>query len=180
MEYVGEHSLIAHLRDRHLDTSVHTVWLGHNVITFPIWNISGQLVGYQQYNPTASKLAKNNPREGRYFTRLPSGVVGVWGLESWSFSKTIFICEGIFDAAKITWLGYSAIAVLSYKVNPTTTSWLNILMQSRDTVAVCDNDASGIKLAKYGNRSVVVNPYHDLGDSPLEYVEQLCSKLNLH
>jgi hypothetical protein len=118
--------------------NLHRAWLGEDTATVPLWNLSGQLVGYQQYRPNASKEAKNDPREGRYFTRLARDRVGVWGLESWSFSDTLFLCEGVFDACKVTWLGYSALAVFSTEVNGTTrfTSGLNYQFQQNGPNAI--------------------------------------------
>lgn len=176
MEY-SNNFLVEHIRSRYFNTDIHEYWLGRGVVSFPIWNLSGQLVGFQQYRPNASKKIFNNPYEGKYFTRLREGKVGVWGLESWRFSNSLFICEGIFDACKISYLGYSAIAIFSFNVNPSTARWLNILKRTRHTIAICDSDSSGIKMAKYGSQHVVCN-YHDIGDAPLSYVQDLCSKLN--
>lgn len=136
-------------------------------------NLSGQLVGYQQYRPHASKEMPNNPREGRYFTRLKDNKVGVWGLESYNNSQVLFLTEGIFDAARLSFLGYAAVAVLSFAVNAATRQWLYAIRSSRPVVAVCDADASGRKLAKFGSAYHVVTGYKDLGDASDNYVKQL-------
>jgi hypothetical protein len=168
-------SLLDHLHSRYLNTVLHSTWLDYanNIATFPLWNLSGQLMGYQQYRPGASKEAKNDPREGRYFTRLKENKVGVWGLESFNLSPTLFICEGIFDAARISNLGYSALATLSYNPSSSTRSWLRIIRSSRRVVAVCDSDTSGGHLAKYGTTSHVVSGYKDLGEASESYVLQM-------
>ncbi len=169
-----------HLHSRYLNSTLHTVWLDEDLATFPIWNLSGQLVGYQQYRPLESKKPQNNPKEGRYFTRLEKGKVGVWGLESWKLSNTLFVCEGVFDASKVTWLGFSAVAVLSFDVNPDTASWLSTVSKFRPTVALCDAGVPGLKLAKHTTKHFQLVDYADIGDCPIEYVHDLCSKLNTH
>jgi hypothetical protein len=168
-------SIIQHLHSRYLDTALHRVWVDEidNLATFPLWNLSGQLVGYQQYRPCANKEAKNDPREGRYFTRLKDAKIGVWGLESYKLSNTLFITEGIFDAARISYFGYAALAVLSYNLTPSTASWLRIIRSTRPVVAICDSDSVGRHLAKYGTSSCVVLGYKDLGEASQDYVESL-------
>jgi hypothetical protein len=178
MEVMGSNRVVNHLASRLCPVDVCHVWLSEDTATFPLWNLSRQLVGYQQYRPGVPKEAKNDPREGRYFTRLERDRVGVWGLESWKYSDTLFLCEGIFDACKITWLGYSAIAVFSTEVNPTTANWLSVVRQHRRVVAMCDSDPVGLRLAKYAHEHVHVKPWHDVGEAPLELVDQLCQRFN--
>jgi len=172
--------LLNHLHSRYLDTNLHTVWVDdvECIATFPIWNISGQLVGYQTYRPDKNKEANNNPKDSRYFTRLKDGKVGVWGLESWKLSNTLFITEGVFDATKLTYFGYSALAVFGNSVCPSTAQWLHMIRQHRPVVSICDSDAAGISLAKYGHTYHVVKDYKDLGDASLLYVKTLLSKFS--
>jgi len=168
-------TVLQHLDSRYLNTNLHRVWVdeAQGVATFPLWNLSGQFVGYQQYRPNADKQVKNNPRQGRYFTRVKDARVGVWGLESWRLSNTLFITEGVFDAARITYTGrFAAIALLSYDVSHTTRTWLWTVRRTRKVVAICDNDSSGLKLAKYGHVAHVVNS-GDLGDASEQYVSCL-------
>jgi len=167
-------SITDHLKSRYFDIDLHPAWIseGCRSATFPIWNLSGELVGYQIYRPDSDKKKKNDPREGRYFTRIKDKKVGVWGLESWKFSNTLFITEGVFDTCRITSLGYSALALFSYKVSPSTLAWLRIIKASRPVVAVCDNDTSGLKLASLGHASITTDS-GDLGDASEEYVKNM-------
>jgi len=164
--------LYEHLKLREMDMTLHQVWLDEEFFcaTFPLWNLSGQMVGIHQYRPDRSKVVRNNPRESRYFTMNPQKAVAVWGMESWNLSNTLFITEGVFDACRLTNHGYSAIAVFSYSISKSTLRWLNIL--NRPKVAICDNDASGLKLKKYFNDFHVVEN-GDLGDSSEDYVKSL-------
>ena len=171
-----------HLKDRHFNTSLHKVWLletpSERSATFPLWNLSGQLVGYQRYRPDATKEKKNDPREGRYFTRVKDRRVGVWGLESWRQSAALLVTEGIFDAARLTNAGWAAIGVLSYDINDTTRSWLSILRQHRTLIAVCDGDSSGKKLSKYTQHAIMCPDDKDVGSLSDQEFEDLQITLN--
>lgn len=167
-------NVLQHLHSRYFDSNLHKVWIDEEegVATFPLWNLSGQMVGFQQYRPAANKRKDNHPRDSRYFTYRKNKVVGVWGLESWNLSTVLFVTEGIFDACRLTHLGYSAIATLSNDVDDSLKRWLWTIRKIRPVVAVCDNDAAGRRLAKYGHLSHVVES-GDLGDASEEYVKQL-------
>lgn len=166
-----------HLRERHVNLDLHrpVVDESERVATFFLYNLSGQIVGYQQYRPDAGKEKKNYPREGRYFTYRLKRTVGVWGLESLNLRKDlVFVTEGVFDAARLTELGQPALAVLS---NDPTADLRNFLVcLGRRVVAVCDPDSAGRKLAKVGNQVEIMPDSWDLGDAPDEFVEQLISK----
>lgn len=166
------------LKDRHFNSSLHTVWIDEQegVATFPLWNLSGQMVGFQQYRPAATKKKDNHPRESRYFTWRKNRVVGVWGLESWNLSNTLFVTEGVFDAARLTNLGYSAVATLSNDVDASLARWLWLARKIRRVVAVCDNDAAGRKLAKCGTIAHVIEEDKDLGEATNAYVQNLVKR----
>lgn len=173
-------TVLAHLHSRHMNTQLHRVWINdiEGYASFAIWNLSGQLIGYQRYRPEGSKDKNNDPREGRYFTRIKDKKVGVWGLESWSLSNTLFVTEGIFDACRITKLGYSAIAVFGNDLSDSTKRWLWAVRQFRTVIAVCDNDAPGKRLARYSHISHVVEDYKDLGEASDIYVCNLIKNYN--
>ena len=141
------------------------------VATFYLWNLSGQLVGYQQYRPNGEKKAQNSPREGKYFTYKKQPTLAVWGVESLHLTPdVVFLTEGVFDAARLTDRGYSALAVLSNNPSPDLANWLACL--NRRVVAVCDDDAAGRKLAKFGHTALFMQA-KDLGDSSDEDVTEL-------
>lgn len=86
-----------------------------NIVTFLLFNLSGQVVGYQHYRPDVlDKGIKNNPKLGRYYTHLPRNTQGVFGLERLDPAKrTLYVTEGIFKAATLHRLGYNAVATLT-------------------------------------------------------------------
>jgi len=170
-----------HLKARHFDTRLHKVWIDEDegVATYPLWNLIGQMVGFQQYRPAADKQPRNHPRNSRYFTYRKNGTVGVWGMESWNLSNTLFVTEGAFDAARLTSMGYSAIATLSNDVDSTLKRWLWVVRQTRRVVAVCDNDAAGRKLAKCGNAFHIMTDYKDLGEASDNYVQHLINRYDI-
>jgi hypothetical protein len=109
-------NLVQHLKDRHLDLDLHRPVVNdtEGVATFYLYNLSGQLVGYQQYRPLGEKKPQNNPKEGKYFTYRKLPTLGVWGVESLHLTpNVVFLCEGVFDACRMTEVGCSALAVLS-------------------------------------------------------------------
>ena len=166
-------TVLEHLKSRHLDVNLHRPMVDEveRVATFYLYNLSGQLVGYQQYRPEGDKKPNNNPKLGKYFTYRKTPTLAVWGVESLDLSPhVVFVCEGLFDAARLTQRGFSALAVLSNNPSPDLRNWLTCL--NRKVVAVCDNDAAGRKLAKFGD-VVLFTDEKDLGDSSDEYVTNL-------
>ena len=144
------------------------------VATFYLWNLSGQLVGYQQYRPEGEKKPQNNPKQGKYFTYRKQPTLAVWGVETLHLTPhVLFLTEGVFDAARLTERGVSAVAALSNNPTADFRNWLTCL--NRTVVAVCDNDAAGRRLAKFGDR-VEFTLEHDLGDSDASYVDMLLEK----
>lgn len=166
-------NLADHLKRRHMDVALHNPVLDdvERVATFYLWNLSGQLVGYQQYRPEGVKKPQNNPKEGKYFTYRKMPTLAVWGVESLHLTPhVLFLTEGVFDAARLTERGVSAVAALSNNPTADFRNWLTCL--NRKVVAVCDNDVAGRRLAKFGDVAVYTQE-HDLGDSSDEYVTRL-------
>jgi DNA primase len=108
--------------------------------------------------------------QGKYFTFRKQPTVAVWGVESLHFGGTVFLCEGVFDACRLTERGRSALAVLSNNPGQDLKNWLECL--GRKVVTVCDNDDAGRRLAEYGHQAVFCNE-KDLGDSSDEFVTSL-------
>jgi len=99
--------------------------------------------------------------------------VAVWGMESWYLTNVLFITEGIFDAARLTELGVSAIAMAANDLDKTTARWLSTVRRFRPVVAVCDGDKAGRRLAKQGHVSIIMPDGTDLGGASDSFVADL-------
>jgi DNA primase len=168
-----------HLQERHLNLELHRPILDEelNIATFLLYNPSGQIVGYQQYNPQGNKNIFNDKLSGKYYTYRNKNqpTIAIWGLESYyNSSGPIFLTEGIFDACRMTKVGQTALATLTCSPPKDYRNWL--MMLNRPIVVVCDNDAAGRKLAKFGDYVEVVPEDKDLGESSDDYVQYLLTK----
>lgn len=146
-----------HLKQRHLNINLYNGIVcddEEKVITFPLWNLFGQFVGYQQYRPGADKVRKNHPKLGRYFTYLPRNSNTAWGLERLNtLDRRLFLCEGIFKACRFHNYGLNALAVIGN--NPKhLQEWIGLLSCHYEITCVCDDDDAGNALAKYGSTSI--------------------------
>lgn len=179
-------SIKSHLLTRGVDPDKTQVIIDEETgfATFLLWNASGQLVGYQRYNPTGSKDINGHPKSkddrdaAKYFTWIADEGAGkkiaVWGLETLllgdgQWPEYFFIAEGVFDIIKVHNAGYPGIAVMTN--NPQhLVSWFQAL-PSR-IIAICDNDKAGRMLSRVADEFITVpDPYKDLGDMPQDEVE---------
>jgi hypothetical protein len=145
------------------------------IATFYCYNVSGQLVAYQQYNPNGDKYIFNSKLEGKYYTYRKVPTVAMWGVESLYLDDgAIFLTEGLFDAARMTNLGLSGLAAMTNNPPRDYRNWLQLL--NRPVVAVCDNDKAGMELAKFGDCVEVVPEGKDLNEAPDDYVKYLLDK----
>lgn len=170
------YTVLEHLKDRHVDLNLHRPWIDEDerVAVFYLYNLSGSIIGYQQYRPDADKMKDNHPKEGRYFTYRKQPTLAVWGVESLHLTPhVVFLTEGVFDAARLTERGYSALAVLTDNPTKDLRNWLSML--NRKVVAVCDNDKAGRRLAKFGDVAVFTED-KDLGEADDEYVTRLLNE----
>lgn len=159
-------NMLDHLAERNLQPSKYNgVFLDECSATFLLWNLSGELVGYQTYCPSKPKNHGKTPREQRYFTfvsRQDRQVkLAVWGMESYKTYEPLYLVEGIFDACRLHNLGFSCVAVLGN--NPEhLKSWLDTLPNKK--VAVCQGDSAGKVLARYGDEAIYLPLDKDCGD----------------
>ena len=91
-------------------------------------------------------MAKNSPRDGRYYTYLTKDAYGyprlaAWGLETLSLRDDIvFILEGTFKCVPFHRKGIPAISFLTNDPKMHR-NFLSIVSQSRTVICVGDNDA---------------------------------------
>lgn len=146
-------TLIKHLKSRRLYPKYYKCHLDEEsgIATFFIFNLSGQLVGYQTYNPHMPKFRTNlTPQEQRYFTyitgRKDTRMNAFWGLDRYDYTKEIvFITEGIFDACVFHNLGYNAFACLAN--NPKKLRTVFKTMNHR-FIGIADGDDAGALLVE--------------------------------
>ena len=175
-----QETVTEYLKRRHVNFELHRPIVDEveRTATFYLWTLSGALVGYQTHRPDRTKkdYQKYNPRNARYFTYRPYPAHSVWGVESLHQGHgPVFLTEGVFDAARLTELGASALAVCCNNPPKDLRNWLQMLQ--RPVVVVCDNDEAGLKLAKFGDYAEVVPVSgQDLGEAPDDYVRHLLCK----
>ncbi len=168
--------MVKHLQDRHLDIDKYNgIMLFEDVIIFPLWNLSGQFVGYQQYRPFADKACKNDPRDGRYYTSLHGNKgekpLAVWGLESFDYDpKIVVIVEGIFDACRLHNHGVPCVALLTSS-HKHFRNWLTSL--GRKVYKV--EDDHGSKLGPYQALDIPEGRA-DIGDSSCKEILDMLKK----
>lgn len=131
--------------------------LEKELFTRYIYNLSGQIVGYQAYNWKADKRPKNDIT-GRYWTWLskPDGKttkVGIMGLEHLRWGEPLYLVEGQFEQAVAVSYGLNCLAVLTN--NPKhLKNWL--YSYPGQVTALCQDDAAGRKLASIADASVLL------------------------
>ena len=176
---------LAHLKSRHLNvelySSVHVCEEEQSVF-FPLWNLFGQMVGYQQVKPFAPKNDSSLlPKEQRYFTWVSKSdskhpLLTAFGLELLNpKQKVVFVCEGVFDACRLHNLGVNALALLSCDPKPLK-SWL--WSMGYEVVPVCEGDKAGLKMAKLSSHGRVefLPQGVDLGDMEESQVVEMVEK----
>lgn len=169
--------LVKHLLTRHYDPSRYVnqvLDFENEVLTVYLPNLSGQLVGYQQYRPNVKEKRTNHPSEARYFTYTQRGVNACWGLETLDPDKrTVYLVDGIFKASSLHMLGYNALALLTSNPKPMK-SWLNSLPNR--LIGIGDPDKSGSALANMVN--IGFQSEFDLDEYSLEDLDFIIRRFN--
>lgn len=166
-----------HLEGRHFEVSRYSgVMCFEDVVILPLWNLSGQYVGYQQYRPGAPKEYKNDPREGRYYTSLHGEKhhkpLGVWGVESLEYDpRYVVIVEGVFDACRLHNLNVPCVALLNSSYKPFR-NWLTAL--GRKVFKI--EDDHGSQLGPYQNLCLPEGR-GDLGECSESEVESVVQQI---
>ena len=167
-------NLDAHLLERRLDTRLYSsigIDEENCVVTFPLWNLSQQMVGYQRYRPDRDKSFKGNPYEARYFTKTNKRSLTAFGIDLLNRkNRVLFITEGIFDASPLHMRGVNALAMLSN--NPLHLGDF-IYSLGYYVVALCEGDEAGKKLKRLANDFVQLPDGKDPGDMPDKFFDEL-------
>jgi len=181
LEYQHMTYMTDHLKSRFFDVERYShVALTEDTVTFPLWNMSGQMAGYQCYSPKLPKVHVDDPKQARYYTWVTkpcaskTAELAVWGLETitWA-SPLVFLTEGVFDACRLHHHNLPALAVLG--CNPQhLAGWLKTLPAFK--VACVQGDAAGKKLAAFGDAVVMLPAGKDVGDLTEVEFEELFRK----
>lgn len=136
--------MVKHLLSRNYDPSRYmnqVIDFENEILTVYLNNLSGEFVGFQQYNPNVTAKKVNNAKEGRYFTYSQRGVNACWGLETLDYAKNdLYLVEGVFKASSLHMLGCNALALLTSHPKPMK-SWLHTL--PFNLIGIGDNDKAG-------------------------------------
>lgn len=168
--------ILQHLRDRGVDPEKTEVIMDaeNGMATFILYNLSGQLVGYQRYNPRGYKKDHDNTMTAKYYTYVTkednkTPKMAVWGVDNIDKDLPyLFITEGIFDAIKVKNAGYPVVAVLSN--NPKHLKpWFAILHKRIIAIIQNDENKAGNALKKFADFWFAVpDGFNDLGDMSQE------------
>jgi hypothetical protein len=179
-EYLKEEQSITdierHIRDRGIDPDkIHVILdKDSNRAIFLLYNLSGKLIGYQQYNPNQPKAhfkgeaGKDVVKYYTYVSKQPDrkeSELSVWGLENIDFDKDkeIWVTEGVFDAVKLVNAGLPAIAALTSTPSKQLRQWFQIT--GKKIIVILDSDDAGSKLKSIATIAYnVPKPYKDLGE----------------
>lgn len=126
----------------------------YQTVTVLLWNLSGQLVGYQTWN-------SGSPKPDNYFS---CGSNLLYGLEQLNYDdRVLYLVEGIFDAAALHRLGKNAAAVMT--CNPKHLREQLMLLPFYK-IALCDGDVAGRQLGKYAHEVIVLPAGQDPDSCP--------------
>lgn len=170
---------VSHLFNRGFDFDIfhdisRSIDWENEVVTFYIYNLSGQIIGFQKYQWDKPKRSKElKPSELKYFSHITNKSIALFGLQYFDKNqKNIYLVEGVWDAITLIARGYNALAVLSNNSNKLK-NWLYTMPY--DFLPVCDGDSAGLKLRNLSTTgsyvqmpdSLDVNDLNSYSDSEL-------------
>lgn len=161
--------MLQHLSDRYFNPALYDgVTVADDSLTVMLWNLSGQCVGYQRYNPGQPKRDVQDPGKQKYYSYITkpcasnTSELAVFGLETVTWTDSIlFLTEGIFDCSRLHWHGLPAIAILGN--NPKhLRAWLSTLPSQK--IVCVQGDKAGQSLASYGDQAILLGEDKDVGN----------------
>jgi len=177
-------SITKHLKERHLDITLYnSIYISeeNSKAYFFLYNLSGQIVGYQCYSPLLPKRDhKALDSERRYHTKITKECNKVkltsFGLDILDPSKRdIFLVEGVFDACRLHSLGLNSLALLCSDVD-----YLKSFLFSLGykLIPVCEGDESGLKLSSLATSDEIIylKKGIDIGDMSKDEIDLIFSK----
>lgn len=180
-----------HLKSRYLDVSNYTsmkiIHEDGGYLWFPLWNLSGQLVGYQTYRPNSEKNVKKFSKDkhmyARYYTYVGK-VNGVSHIAIFGIGKldpknglNCYLAEGVFDAVVLHNLGLNCLAILGVGDKPNLKLKSLLFTMNYNFIAICQGDKAGLKLINYTNTHIKLPEGKDVSDLGTDIIKHI---LTLH
>lgn len=172
-------SLLECLADRNFDILLHpetVIDSPNRVITFPLYNLSGQMVGFQEYRPDQADKGQNSYLQRhlhRYYAHNRRCNTVCWGLQSLHWDVPyVFVQEGVFDTAPFHSLGVPAVAMLGFDNQE---AYKALRTSGKKLYTLADADRSGrIMFNTVGaGRWLGYSAWHDVGQIPLDALQQI-------
>ncbi len=133
--------MLEHLLDRGLNPMLYPqARTDGRVVLFPLYDFGGKRTGYIKYNPDGHKGGGKNPKNGKYYTYIGEGKVGLFGTENLTQPGPVLLTGGLFKATTLHRLGYAALHVSS--ISPRVLK-PQLQLLRRPYYALGDNDAEG-------------------------------------
>jgi len=177
-------SITTHLKERHLDIALYpSLFISEEFgkAYFYLYNLSGQIVGYQCYTPMLPKRANGaldcDRRYNTYITKVDGEIMlTAFGLDMLDPTKReIFLVEGVFDACRLHSMGLNSLALLCSDVG-----YLKSFLKSLGykLIPVCEGDEAGLKLAELATHKEVIylEEGYDIGDMEETEIEKIFLK----
>lgn len=172
-----------HLVNRDLSIFIDDVFINYpeQVVTFPLWNLSGRLVGYHTYRPDGPKHDHVKPHLAKYFTFVTKdgtkhSQMTPYGLPELDYSSPIVcLTEGIFDCLTVRRAGFNSLAALTN--NPKPLRNLLFMLPFPIIVGVLDGDSAGSKLSKCCTHTITCPPDKDANDMGRDWVRSQINKV---
>ena len=172
-----------HLKERHLDLTRSRVLVDDSTdqAFFLCFNLLGQLIGVQKYNPFGVKDGTGDPATDRYSPRFSEmhKYCHAWGFETFHYrDDVLFIAEGVFDAIRLHNLGLPAVATLTNAPSREFAAYLSLL--GRRIIGICDNDENeaGLRLLRVCPEYFITPaPFKDLGEMPNNLVAEFVNRV---
>ena len=161
---MSHQDFLDHLKERGL-RPWHKVYidLDNELVTFPLY-CGDKWIGYQKYSHKETSKRNNG---GRYFTWVSEAYKQcfVYGTQNCYGFGPLFVCEGVWDAIRLSNCWVDAIAVLCNDPHKQCRWWVRQYANGRPIVVICDRDEAGGRLASVGDYSITVpSPFKDANE----------------
>ena len=132
------------------------------LVTFPLYNLSGILKGVQTYN-WKSEIRGKNTEDCRYYNQRDKTSITYFTTPDINImdNRDLHVVEGIWDAIRVIEAGYKCIAVMT-----STPMYVKQLLETIPckTIALCDGDKAGKMLSRATDERIILPEDKDPND----------------